>query len=126
MTATPSSVHDAADGVPADSGVADLSRHPRARRVLIVLWPAFLAACALELSVFAFVDPAEMHWLGRHVDWPRQAVYALAFFGFWLIAALACTLALVLGDTPAAAPAAGQTAAPDAAAPRGRRRRRGR
>ena len=51
-----------------------------------VVWPAFIGACLLELIVFAVVDPAEVHWLGRSTPWSeggsRQAVYAGAFFVF--------------------------------------------
>jgi hypothetical protein len=57
---------------------------------LCVLWPAFFAAGVLELLVFAFVDPNDVHLLGgERLDWPRQAVYTVAFFLFWAIVAAA-------------------------------------
>ncbi len=62
-----------------------------------VVWPAFIAACLLELIVFAMVDPSEIHWMGRSPGWSRQAIYAGAFFVFWAVCALASTLTLVLG-----------------------------
>ena len=31
-------------------------------RALCVLWPSFLAACALEMLVFGLVDPGDLHW----------------------------------------------------------------
>ncbi|MBG9390194.1 hypothetical protein [Caenimonas aquaedulcis] len=63
-----------------------------------IAWPGFLAACLLELLVFALVDPGELRWSG---DLPsRQGVYTLAFFLFWAIATVACALTVLLG-TPA-------------------------
>jgi hypothetical protein len=61
-----------------------------ATSLLRVLWPAFFAAGALEMFVFAFVDPSELHLpSGALLDWPRQMVYTLAFFVFWAIVAAA-------------------------------------
>lgn len=72
-----------------------------ANRLLWITWPAFLAACALELLVFAFVDPMELQWSGHTLGWPRQAVYTGAFFAFWAIAMGACFLTTLLRLTPA-------------------------
>ena len=59
-------------------------------RILRVLWPAFFAAGVLEMLVFAFVDPSELHWLGGDtLNLSRQATYTLAFFLFWAIVAAA-------------------------------------
>jgi hypothetical protein len=71
-----------------------------AQKLLLVAWPAFLAACALELLVFALVDPAELEWSGRALGWSRQGVYTAGFFAFWAIASVACALSLLLA-TPA-------------------------
>ena len=58
--------------------------------ILRVLWPAFFAAGVLEMVVFAFVDPGDLHLLGgARLEWPRQAVYTIAFFVFWAIVAAA-------------------------------------
>ncbi len=58
--------------------------------LLRVLWPAFFAAGVLEMLVFAFVDPSDLHLLGgERLDWSRQAIYTLAFFLFWAIVAAA-------------------------------------
>ena len=81
-------------------------------RILLMraAWPAFLAACVLELIVFALVDPHDLHWAGDALELSRQAVYTAAFFAFWAISAVACAVTLVLGwpEQPAA-PAAGRT-----------------
>ena len=56
-----------------------------ASRLMPVVWPAFLCACALELLVFSLVDPLEMHLAGAATGWSRQSVYTGAFFVFWVI-----------------------------------------
>jgi hypothetical protein len=69
-------------------------------RLLWIAWPAFLAACALELLVFALVDPAELAWAGEPLRWSRQAVHTAAFFAFWAISLAACALATLLRVAP--------------------------
>lgn len=71
-----------------------------ASRTMWIAWPAFLAACALELLVFAVVDPLELQWSGHALDWSRQAVYTIAFFAFWLVSMGACALTMLLRITP--------------------------
>lgn len=66
-------------------------------KVMWIVWPAFLAACVLELVVFAAVDPTELRWHG----WPNQAVYTAAFFAFWAVCAGASALTALLGMPPA-------------------------
>ena len=65
-------------------------------RMMWIAWPAFLAACALELMVFAVVDPLELQWSGQNLGWSRQSVYTLAFFAFWLVCTGACALTTLL------------------------------
>jgi hypothetical protein len=57
-----------------------------------VTWPSFMAACLLELLVFAFVDPLELHWAGHGVDLSRMGAYTVAFFAFWAICCAACAV----------------------------------
>jgi hypothetical protein len=66
------------------------------RRAMQVIWPAFLSAAVAELVFFAIFDPFELHFFGRPLDWSRQAIYALGFFGFWLLGITASTLTLML------------------------------
>ena len=68
-----------------------------ARTLMVVLWPAFLAACMLELLVFAVVDPLDLHWAGQALAWSRPAVYTAGFFVFWAAAIVACALSSLLG-----------------------------
>ena len=60
-----------------------------------IAWPGFLAACVLELLVFAMVDPGELRWSGALPS--RQGVYTLGFFIFWAIATASCALTVLLG-----------------------------
>ncbi len=67
------------------------------RRVAAVLWSGFLVAAALELAVFAFVDPQSLHGLsGALLHASTTAVYSLAFFVFWVAGAAGAALSLLL------------------------------
>ena len=66
------------------------------RQRVLVMWPAFLAACILEALVFSMVDPGEIHWPGQVSQPARQGVYTVAFFCFWLISAACSWLVLWL------------------------------
>jgi hypothetical protein len=68
-----------------------------ARMLMLVVWPAFLAACLLELAVFAVVDPLDLRWAGGSLSWSRAAVYTAGFFVFWAAATAACSLSSLLG-----------------------------
>lgn len=64
---------------------------------MAVLWPAFLMAGALEILVFALVDPTQLRWFGGPpVEMPAAAVYTLAFFVFWVVIATAGALTQLL------------------------------
>lgn len=71
------------------------------QKLMWIVWPAFLAACVLELVVFALVDPQDLQWFGQRLAWSRQAVYTMAFFAFWAIAAASNALTVLLGKSPA-------------------------
>ena len=69
----------------------------RAHLAASVAWPAFLAAAVLEIVVFAFVDPAQVHTLrGATLGVSDTTVYSLAFFGFWAVASVAGWLTIIL------------------------------
>lgn len=70
-------------------------------RMMWIAWPAFLAACVLELLVFALVDPHDLRGLGPGSGWSRQGVYTAAFFVFWIVAMGACALTTLLRLSPA-------------------------
>ncbi len=71
------------------------------QRLMWVVWPAFLLAGVLEILVFGMVDPQDLHWFGMSLNLPRQAVYTLGFFAFWLITAVSSGLSVLLAQ-PAA------------------------
>lgn len=63
------------------------------RRLVAVVWPAFLMAGVLEMLVFSLVDPGDLHWLGgASVEIDRKAVYTVAFFVFWVVVGLGSAL----------------------------------
>jgi hypothetical protein len=70
------------------------------RRLMVVLWPAFLMAAVLEVLVFAFVDPESLHWVGgAPVEIAANTVYSLSFFAFWAVIALACAMTERLAES---------------------------
>jgi hypothetical protein len=79
------------------------------RTLMTIAWPGFLAACVLQLVVFAMVDPNDLHWAGEHVSWSRQAVYSAGFLLFWVSAMVSSWLTVLLGR-PGEALDAGKTA----------------
>lgn len=85
---------------PSDPEAAVREPGPVAPRLMAIAWPAFLAACTLELLVFAVVDPSRLEWSGRPLGESRQAVYSVAFFAFWAISAAACGLTSALRTAP--------------------------
>lgn len=76
----------------------ELQASRTARRWVLVTWPAFLAACLLEVLVFSVVDPGEVHWPGQVSQVSRQGVYTMAFFCFWLIGAASSYLLIWLAQ----------------------------
>jgi len=71
------------------------------RKIMSITWPAFLAACLLELLVFGLVDPHDVHLPGQPPGWSRQAVYTAAFFVFWMVCMASSALTALL-EMPAA------------------------
>lgn len=76
----------------------ELKASHTARRWVLVTWPAFLAACLLEVLVFSVVDPGEVHWPGQGSQVSRQGIYTVAFFCFWLISAASSYLLIWLSE----------------------------
>lgn len=66
------------------------------QRFMTVAWCAFMAACVLELLVFAMVDPMELGWVGHHPLWSRQGVYTVSFFAFWVVVMVSNWMTLLL------------------------------
>lgn len=70
------------------------------RRLLWILWPAFIVAGILEMLVFAMVDPQDLSWFGQPLAVSRAGVYTVAFFVFWGVAALASAMSVLLSTAP--------------------------
>ncbi len=71
------------------------------QRWMWIAWPAFLVAGVLEMVVFAFFDPQDLHWFGgQPITWTREAVYTAAFFVFWLVAMASSALTTLLAQSP--------------------------
>lgn len=67
------------------------------RKVMAILWSAFLVAGVQEALVFVVVDPLSLHWFGSDaLQWPVQAVYSVTFLLLWSTTATAGALALWL------------------------------
>ena len=66
------------------------------QRWMWIVWPAFIVAAILEMLVFAFVDPTELHWQGQGLGFSREAVYTLVFFVFWGATMFSSALTLLL------------------------------
>lgn len=70
-------------------------------KIMVIVWPAFLGACLLELLVFGLVDPQDVHLPGQAPGWSRQAVYTAAFFAFWGVCMASSALTALLAVPPA-------------------------
>lgn len=66
------------------------------RIVMGLAWPAFIAACLMELLVFALVDPQDLHWSGQPLGLSRMGVYSAGFFLFWAVSSVGCALTVLL------------------------------
>ncbi len=78
----------------------DLEKSRNLRRWVLIIWPAFLAACLLEAVVFSAIDPSEVRWPSLSVQPSLQAVYTAAFFSFWLITMACSSVVLWLSKAP--------------------------
>lgn len=76
-----------------------------ANKILGIAWPAFLAACLLELLLFGLFDPLEMLRDGQPAGLSRLAFQTAVFFVFWLACAASSALSVLLTGS---APDAGQ------------------
>lgn len=58
-------------------------------RLMLILWPSFVAAGVAEMIFFNIFDPSDF-------DAGRLAAYSIAFFGFWSLAAASSALTCFL------------------------------
>lgn len=73
------------------------------KRVVWVLWPAFLMAGMIEAVVFSAIDPLDLQFVAN-LQWSRNAVYSLAFLAIWAAVSVSSALTLLLAtpDQPEA------------------------
>ncbi|WP_324429047.1 hypothetical protein [Ottowia sp.] len=70
------------------------------QRLFWIAWPAFLVAAALELMVFAVLDPEMLTLFGKPAGWSRQAVYTVTFLIFWFMMMVCSALTVLLTMSP--------------------------
>jgi hypothetical protein len=83
------------------------------RRLMWIVWPAFLVAAVAELVFFSIFDPFDLHFFGAPLDLSRQAIYTMGFFGFWGLGIASSALTVFLARS---------SSDPDGPAPGGDRR----
>ncbi len=69
-------------------------------RLMWIAWPAFMVAGALEMMVFAVLDPLSLSLFGQTVDWPREAIYSITFVIFWVVIAISAAITQWLARPP--------------------------
>lgn len=70
------------------------------QRLMWIAWPAFLVAAVLEMVLFAFIDPSELHLPSGMMGWSREAIYTFVFFVFWGAALISSSLTTLLAMSP--------------------------
>jgi H+/Cl- antiporter ClcA len=70
---------------------------PLVQRLGAILWPSFFAAGVSTMVLFAFVDPLDLAAISfPEIEISRQAGHTVAFLGFWLGYASACSFTWLL------------------------------
>jgi len=75
-------------------------RQELARRLMWVIWPAFLVAGVAEAIFFTVFDPFDLHFFGAPLELSREAIYTMGFFGFWGLGIAASALTLFFEHPP--------------------------
>jgi hypothetical protein len=75
-------------------------RQQLARRLMWVIWPAFLVAGIAEAIFFTVFDPFDLHFFGAPLELSREAIYTMGFFGFWGLGIAASALTLFFEHPP--------------------------
>ena len=83
------------------------------RRLMWILWPAFLVAGAAELVFFSIFDPFDLHFFGAPLEMSREAIYTMGFFGFWGLGVASSALTLFLERPPGHVPVSAGGNPPD-------------
>jgi hypothetical protein len=70
------------------------------RRLMWVIWPAFLVAAGADAVFFTLFDPVDLRLFGSPLDISRAAFYTLGFFSFWGLGVASSALTVFLGRSP--------------------------
>ena len=70
------------------------------RRLMWVIWPAFLVAGVAETVFFTVFDPFDLRFFGAPLELSREAIYTLGFFGFWGLGIAASALTMFFEHPP--------------------------
>ncbi|HSD42640.1 MAG TPA: hypothetical protein VLD36_12325 [Burkholderiales bacterium] len=57
------------------------------KRLIYILWPAFIVAGIAEAVFFTLFDPTDLRLFDRELALSRTAIYSIGFFAFWAFAA---------------------------------------
>lgn len=71
-----------------------------ARRLMWIIWPAFLVAGIAEIVFFSLFDPFDLHFFGEALDMSREGIYTMGFFGFWGLGIASSALTVFLEYSP--------------------------
>lgn len=61
-------------------------------RTIQILWPSFIVAGAMDVLMFALLDPLELMYQGAALFDSRLSAYSTLFFIFWLFGAASSVL----------------------------------
>ena len=62
------------------------------KRLIYILWPAFIVAGIAEAVFFTLFDPMDLRLFDREIVLSRTAVYSIGFFAFWAFAGASSAL----------------------------------
>jgi hypothetical protein len=84
-------------GLPEDAPRAWRRWSRRAQNIATILWSSFLAACLGTAVFFAHVDPIDLDAISTPItEFSVMAGYAIGFFFFWILCAIASLLSVFL------------------------------
>ncbi|MEN9772866.1 MAG: hypothetical protein RJA58_1509 [Pseudomonadota bacterium] len=76
----------------------------KAKTAMVILWPAFLAAAALNALFFSMFDPSDLVMHGVPVDIDKLAAYGIGFGVCFLFATISSFMTWSLTKPPESQP----------------------
>ncbi len=76
----------------------------KAKTAMVILWPAFLAAAALNALFFSMFDPSDLVMHGVPVDIDKLAAYAIGFGICFVFSAISSFMTWSLTKPPESQP----------------------